>query len=92
MGGRPKGSVNKDRAMMRGMIEAALGKSIPDEIMQNYHSLRNPLDKLDIMLQVAPYCYPKLASMEIQADVSSSEMTETLEKAVQWLTEIKELK
>lgn len=88
--GRVKGSQNKDKAVVRSIIEAALGHSIPDEIMKHYEQIRAPMDKINILLQIAPYCYAKLQSIEVTAEIETTETSQTIVRLADQLLKMKE--
>jgi len=57
--GRPKGALGKDTRTVRDMIESALGRSIPEEMLRL--AGENKQDKLRVMESLLPYTYRKLA-------------------------------
>lgn len=63
--GRVAGVPNKNKAVCREIIELALGKSLPDKIAELAEQIRDPKDKAQILSGLMPYCYPKLATVEV---------------------------
>lgn len=62
--GRKKGALNQDKRIVRDIVEKALGKSLPDEIVSTLHALEDD-EKARTLLGLMPYCYPKLQSVEV---------------------------
>ncbi len=71
LGGRPKGSLNKDKRLVREIIEAKLGKSIPERLLQI--SKGNPELEFQVLNGLMPYCYCKLAPIAVPAPLSAEE-------------------
>lgn len=88
LGGRQKGTPNKDRAMVRTIVEAALGHSIPDELLQLRDKMTDPRDKADILQGLMPYAYPKLSSVEHSGDIGIEDQSEVVRELTEELIRI----
>lgn len=67
--GRPKGSQNKVTSTVRETIEKALGKSLPEEIIEGYLQVKRskPAMALKVLEGLMKYCYPTLQSITVDA-------------------------
>ena len=85
-GGRPKGAPNRDKRVVKEIVEAALGRSLPEEILSHYVNLKStkPVMAAKIAEGLMPYCYPKLQSIEV--DGSLGGLSPEQEKEVAELT------
>ena len=78
--GRPKGSPNRSALFVRETIEAALGMSLPDKIIEKVKDLK-PTDQLYYYEKLMKYCYPTLTSTEITGSVTVDKKEDVSEMA-----------
>lgn len=74
--GRPKGAPNVDKRTVREIIEAALGgKNLFDKVSELIArvELREPDKAAKLYLDMAPYAYPKLALVQVDATVTTED-------------------
>lgn len=93
IGGRPKGGKNLKKVILREVIETALlGKSIPEYIMEKINTdprlKSDPRLEIDILMDLMPYCYPKVQAVEITLGEESG----TTEKLKQYLEDDEKLR
>ena len=62
-GGRPKGSVNKDRKIFLDALNDMFVNNAP-EMMSWLSKIEDPKDRFDILNKFANYLHPKLSSVE----------------------------
>jgi hypothetical protein len=68
--GKPKGALNKDKRLVRDIVEQALGMSAPQKLLE---LCKGKPDKLiEVLMNLMPFMYARLATKE----VSSSEEQE----------------
>lgn len=80
-GGRQKGTPNRSKVFVKEIVEAALGKSIPDRLLEIAKA--QPREEKEILLALLPYAYPKLQSTEIEATIHGDvEVTVYVEQAL----------
>ena len=89
-GGRQKGVPNKDKATVRQIIEGSLGKSIPERMMELAGS--NPREQMGVLIELLPYTYSKLQSVELSGDLAVHETNEEVKEIAEWLRQVKEKK
>lgn len=80
IGGRKKGSINKIKTTVREAVETALNGSLPEILIDQYSLMSDPEAKVKLLLELMPYCYPKLSSqdvsMELNAEVEANTSSE----------------
>lgn len=69
IGGNVKGQPNKERRMVREIVEACLGSTVPELLLEEL-ARATPKLKVQILEGLMPYCYPKLQSIEVSAEVT----------------------
>lgn len=71
--GRPKGSPNVDKRTVREIVEACLGRSLIEEIVDRIEEMKklNKPIALKALMDLAQYCYPKLASTQVSAEINA---------------------
>lgn len=75
-GGMKKGFISPQKQIVREVIEKSLGKSIPERLMEL--SGGDPDKETDILLDLMPYCYPKLQALQISHDPSQDKSPKEL--------------
>lgn len=84
-GGRPRGATHPKKYARDIIEKVCLGRTIPEELM----SLRKKMDdqyKVQILLALMPYCYPKLSAVAVQLDEKEEQgdnHIETLKRIVE---------
>lgn len=84
--GIKKGQDQLRKTAVKEIIETALHQSIPERILQRLEEIKDKQFEVDVLLDLMPYCYPKLQAIEVQAqaaiDTSGSvyALVELLEK------------
>lgn len=79
-GGRKKGTPNRISLQIRDEVEAHFGKTVAEVLLEL--SSRTPKERIDVLMFLMPYCYPKLQPIEIpdeQEDVSKEKLKQYLE-------------
>lgn len=72
---------------VREIVEACLGKTIPERLLEI--AAGNPEKEADILDGLMPYTYPRLAAVEMKAEVDIP--TETVDDLVQKLEKLAKL-
>lgn len=90
LGGRVKGTPNKIDAAVRSIVEKALGKSLPESIMQDIEAIDDPGHKAALKIQLMRYAYPQLKQVEFKnqdhlSDMNAEQKIEALKQAVKYL-------
>lgn len=67
-GGRQKGTVNKRGNIVRTIVEAALGESLPESILKDLKEIKDVKSRADVKLKLMDYAYPKMRAIEIKND------------------------
>lgn len=66
--GRPVGSIGNNKRNVRELVETAFNRSLPDMLTDVYRELDEPRDRAKLLLELMPYCYPKLQTVEVKRD------------------------
>lgn len=88
--GRQKGTPNKNKQVVREIVEAALGKSIPDRLIEIAKS--NPRLEAGILADLLPYAHPKLQAVEHSGEIGNTAASEAVKELSDWLKKTRELK
>lgn len=74
IGGNKKGESTTKRTVVRDIIEAALGQTLPEALLEIANSLsdREKRLKSDILSGLMAYSYPRLQSTYVEADVKAA--------------------
>lgn len=88
-GGRKPGAQNKDKRIVREILEAALGRSLPEEVLRTLDGLP-PSKRCEILVSLMPYCYPKLQSIQVQHEELNSK-SELVDQMMKRLLDIKDM-
>jgi hypothetical protein len=94
IGGRQKGSLNKNKLAVREIVEKALGKTIPESLLEIAESL-DPEKRANLLMDLMPFCYPKLQTIECTMDESEalSESKEAMhQETISWIKELFQVK
>lgn len=92
-GGRKKGTPNRDKAQVRAIVECCLGKSIPERLMELVGGKNaDPEAERDLLLDLMPYCYPKLASVEHSGEIANPEGSDAVKELTAELMKISGMK
>jgi hypothetical protein len=67
-GGIKKGETQRERRVVREIVEECLGSTLPQRLL----SLAKNSPKLEIQILegLMPYCYPRLQSVEMNAEIA----------------------
>ena len=79
-GGRPKGAVNRSALFVRETIEAALGMSLPEKMLEKMKDLKGP-EQVYYYEKLMKYCYPTLTATEITGTVTVDKKEDVSEMA-----------
>lgn len=64
LGGRKPGTPNKKSQAVQDILEAALGKSVPEAVCELLDDLK-PKDRVQALLELMSYVYPKRKAIEL---------------------------
>lgn len=86
-GGVQKGYVYRP---MREIIELALGKSMPQQILEEINQIDKPVERASLLIQLMAYVYPKLKQIDhVTADaldgMTDEQKIKTLRGALEFL-------
>lgn len=84
-GGRKKGVPNRNKVLARDEIEAYLGMSLAQKLMETIMEIRNPKDRAVCMSLLLQYCYPKLDAVAIQIENKTDTNNGTNEQAIKFV-------
>lgn len=87
-GGRSKGTPNKDKNLVRDIVEQCLGKSIPARLIEI--AKKDPRQEASILEGLMPYAYARMQAIEVTADVESNSTSEEVHYLVEWIKKIDE--
>lgn len=79
------GSLGKASTLARRVVEKALKGSIPERLVTLCKE--NPQREIDILIALMPYCYPKLAQMEVKSEQTLL-ASEEVKQLANWLTSL----
>lgn len=86
-GGRQKGTPNKDKRTVREIVETALGKAIPERIMELV-AYMEPEREIELLLDLLPYTYPKKKEVAVSGELDLNHNDEALTAEVAELKEM----
>lgn len=86
--GRKPGSQNKSRQLVREIVESALKKSIPARLLEL--SKGSPDVERETLLDLMPYCYPKLQAVEHSGEVANPDGNDAVKALTEELIKITE--
>lgn len=90
-GGMKKGFVHSQKQIVRQTVESALKKSIPDRLIELLETA-DPEKEIQVLLDLMPYCYPKLQAIEVSQDPDDqSAQQEEVKKLAEWLKRVREI-
>jgi len=72
--GRKKGTPNKNSAVVRLALDKS-NYNLVQELIDTLNKIQDPSEKVDVILQVFPYVYPKLKEIEQLPEQQASEDT-----------------
>lgn len=79
-GGRKAGTPNRSSTAVRELVEAGLGKSIPERLLELTTEVAwHAETELKTLLVLMPYCYPRLAAVQFQASVDERDFNVEIE-------------
>lgn len=81
-GGKKKGFVSSQKQIVRDVIEKALGKTIPARIIELFETA-DPEVELKTLLDLMPYCYPKLQAIEMTPDQEQRDTNDNVNALVE---------
>lgn len=62
--GRKPGTPNRDKGLVRQIVENSLQKSIPEAVLALLDDLE-PMQKAQVLLDLMQYAYPRLKAVEL---------------------------
>lgn len=83
-GGRIKGTPNKKTKFVQDILDSQ-NFNLIEEILKNIKEVSNKADKAKLLLQLVPYCYPKLTSIVHSGDIDLGETEQNNTRAEQLL-------
>jgi len=66
--GRPKGSINKNKTLLAEIITKALGKTLPESILDDLKEIEKPVDRANVKLGLMKYVYPAQRAITVEKD------------------------
>lgn len=88
LGGRKPGSINKSKAIVREIVEKALVKSIPERLLELSNG--KPELEAEVLLDLMPYCYPKLSAVEHSGELDNPAGNDAVKALTEELLKITE--
>lgn len=85
-GGRKCGTPNKRTLGFQSSIEAKLGKSLSESLLEDIVAIEDPVQRARLKMDLLPYIYPRRKAVEIglEADREDPNQSE-VEELVLWL-------
>lgn len=78
-GGRKKGTPNKIQNPVKVLLQDFASENW-EEFKKSFKEIDDPIEKCRMYKDILPYCVPKLASVEVQAEVGQKTFQDELDE------------